>query len=157
MAGLMLVHVGHLVMVHRRRRLNRVLLMVLVADRRLLDRWRINHVGHGCVFPLFLALQERRDVERRFRVIDNVIIEFIISWCSHDCCEGNRNGNKKRKALYSDFFERKRHKKKMALLVCGSEAERKRKKKRLKEGEREKAKQERWCFAMVVNGSGWIR
>lgn len=79
MIGLMLVHVGHLVMVHRRRRLDRVLLMVLVAYRWLLDRWRINHVGHGCVFPLFLALQERRDVERRFRVIDNVIIEFIIS------------------------------------------------------------------------------
>lgn len=78
--------------------------------------------------------------KRRFRVIDNVIIEFIISRCSHDCCEGNRekqNGNKKRKALYSDFFERKRRKKKMVLLVCGSEAERKRKKKRLKEGERE--------------------
>lgn len=77
----------------------------------------------------FLATRKKR-YERRFQVIDNVIIEFIISWCSHDCCEGNgekQNGNKKRKALHSDFFERKRRKKKMSSRSSYVEASRKEK------------------------------
>lgn len=35
--------------------------MILIADRLLLDRWRINHVGHCCVLPFLLVLSRSSD------------------------------------------------------------------------------------------------
>lgn len=36
--------------------------MILVADRLLLDRWWINHVGHCCVLPFFLVLETAKQM-----------------------------------------------------------------------------------------------
>lgn len=79
----LVIHVGHLMVVHHWR-LNRILLMILVADRLLWDRRRINHVGHRCVLPLLLVLQMKS--------------HRIYTIYSHHCCEGRKESKKKRKA-----------------------------------------------------------
>lgn len=88
----LVVHVGHLrrmVIHHRWWRLNRALLMILIADRLLLNCRRINHVGHCCVLPLFLVLQRETALKIR--------IELFHKNYSHSLLRRQ----KKRKALYT--------------------------------------------------------
>lgn len=86
MIRLMLVHVLHLRwMAHGWRRLNRILLMILVTDRLLLNgRW-INHVRHRCILPLLLVLQDT--IGEEMSVNANVRVQLIIFLSSHDCFE----------------------------------------------------------------------
>lgn len=57
----LMVHARHLrgMMIHRWRRLDCILLMILISNRLLLNRRRINHVGHRSVLPLFLVLESK--------------------------------------------------------------------------------------------------
>lgn len=61
----LMVHASHLrgMMIHWWRRLNSILLMILIANRLLLDRRRINHVGHRSVLPFFLVLENNANIQ----------------------------------------------------------------------------------------------